>query len=174
MPGPVYQKKSSKSKTAAPNAAIVSPANGNMNTVSKSTLAIDFHCFLEIADHKSIAQFCNLAAATSDGENLRLLWICVLEEGEKLGVKEGKKLGLKEGIERGMDLGCEEGYLVAKEGFDRIIEGVKSKGTSEAFNTHETAMQTDGDKQQQSTAMQMMPTLTANTITQTEPTDKLL
>ena len=106
MPGPGYQKKSSKRKTTAPNAAVVSPANGNTSTASESTSAChDFHHFLEMADRKTIAQFCNWAATTSDGENLRLLWTRALDKGEKLGIKLGRKLGIEEGIERGMDLG---------------------------------------------------------------------
>ena len=114
MPGPGYQKKTSKRKTNALNAAITSPTNGNASTASESTSACDFCHFLKMADCKTIAQFCNWAAATSDGENLRLLWICALDEGEKLGIIEGKKLGLKEAIGRGMDLGHEGGYWVAK------------------------------------------------------------
>ena len=82
-----------------------------------------------MTDRKTIAQFCNWASTTSNSENLRLLWVHAMEEGEKLGIMQGKKLGLKEGIERGMDLGCKEGYLVAKEGFDKIIQGVKARGT---------------------------------------------
>ena len=89
-----------------------------------------------MADHKSITQFSNWAAATSNGENLRLLWNCVLDKGEKLGTVQGKKLGLKEGIERGMDLGCEEGYQVEKEGFNKMIWGVKAKGTLKKTTTY--------------------------------------
>ena len=89
-----------------------------------------------MTDRKSIAQFCDWAAATSDGKNLRLLWNCAVDEGEKVGIAQGKKLGLKEGIERGMDLGHEEGYLVTKEGFDKIIQGVKARGTLKKTTTH--------------------------------------
>jgi hypothetical protein len=113
-----------------------------------------------MADHKTIAQFCNWAAATSDGENLRLLWIRTLDEGEKLGVIQGKKLGMKEGLEEGMNLGCEEGYRVAKEGFNRIIQAVKAKGTQKKSNTHETATQTDDDREWQSETTQTTSTST--------------
>jgi hypothetical protein len=126
MPGPGYQKKSSKRKTTAPSTAVTSPANENASTASETTTACEFRTFLELADRKSIAQFCNIAASTRDGENLRLLWTRALDEGEKVGMKEGKKLGLREGIEKGMNLGCEQGYLVAKEGFDRAIEAAKT------------------------------------------------
>jgi len=132
MPSPGNQKKSSKRKTATANAAVASPTNGNMSTstASKSTTACDFHSFLEMADCKSIAQFCNWASTTSDSENLRLLWIHTLNEGKKwvikqgrkLGIEEGRKLGIDEGIKKGMNLGHEEGYLVAKEGFERVIK----------------------------------------------------
>ncbi|KAF8220619.1 hypothetical protein L208DRAFT_743322 [Tricholoma matsutake] len=152
MPGPGYQKKSSKKRTTAPNAAVTSPANGNASTTSESTLAChDFCHFLEMADRKTIAQFCNWAATTSDGENLRLLWICALDKGEKLGIIEGKRLGLKEGIERGIDLGRKEGYQVAKEGFDKIIQAVKAKATPKKPNTYRMATQTND------AVMQMAP-----------------
>jgi hypothetical protein len=104
------------------------PGPGNQ----KTSACHDFCHFLEEADRKSITQFCIWAAATSDGENLALLWYHALDEGEKLGVIEGKKLGLEEGIARGMDLGHKEGYLVAKEAFNKLIEAVK---TREATNT---------------------------------------
>ena len=121
MPGPRNQKKSSKKRTTAPDAAATSPANGTASTVSESTLACyNFRRFLEIADRKTIAQFCTWAAATSDGKNLRLLWTHALDEGEKLGITEGKRLGLKEGIERGMDLGHEEGYRIARKGLMKL------------------------------------------------------
>ena len=145
MPGPRNQKKPSKRKSAAPDAVIASPKNGSMSTASESTPACNFRSFLEMADGKTIAQFCNWASTTSDGENLRLLWVRTMEEGEKLGIMQGKKLGLKEGIERGMDLGREEGYLVAKEGFNKIIRGIKARGTPKKTTTHETAMQTNND-----------------------------
>ena len=122
MPGPGNQKKSSKKRTTAPDAATTSPANGTASTVSESTSACyNFRRFLEIADRKTIAQFCTWAAATSDGENLRLLWTRALDEGEKLGIIEEKRLGLKEGIEKGMNLGREEGYWLAKNAFDDIL-----------------------------------------------------
>ena len=104
MPGPGNQKKSLKRKTATANTAVASPTNGNISTASESTSAChEFRHFLEMADRKTIAQFCNWAAATSDGENLRLLWIRALDEGEKLGVIQGKKLGMKEGLEEGKE-----------------------------------------------------------------------
>ena len=143
MPGPGYQKKSPKRK---PTAAVMSPVNGTVSTASELTSACHNLChFLEMADCKTIAQFCNWAATTSDGENLRLLWICALDEGEKSGVIQGKKLGIMEGIERGMDLGHEEGYRVTKEGFNGIIQAVKAKGIPKKSNTHKMAMQTDDD-----------------------------
>ena len=96
MPGPTNWKKSSKRKSAAPDVAITSPKNGNMSMASKSTSACNFHSFLKMAGRKTIAQFCIWASTTSDSKNLRLLWVCALDEGEKLGIAQGKKLGLKE------------------------------------------------------------------------------
>src|ERR1700679_4024514 len=180
MPGPGNQNKSSKRKTATANTAVASSTNGNISTASESTTPYDFRTFLEMADRKCIAQFCNIAASTREGENLRLLWIRALDEGEKLGIKQGRKLGIEEGrklgtadgLERGMDLGREEGYLIAKEGFDRIIQGVKAKETPEKPNTHETATQTNDELQQQSTAMQTTPVSTADAVTQTATYDE--
>ena len=105
----------------------------------------------------------------------------VMDEGEKWGIKKEKKLGMNEGLEEGMNLGHKEemnlghkeGYQIAKEGFNRIIQAVKDKATLKMPNTHKTAIQTNNELQQQSTAMQMAPTSTANTITQMEPNDKL-
>ena len=59
MPGPGNQKKS-------PNAAVTSPANDTASTASESTSSAchNFRRFLELADHKTIAQFCNWAATT--------------------------------------------------------------------------------------------------------------
>ena len=88
-------------------------------------------------------------------------------------MKKGKKLGMKEGIEKGMDLGRKEGYQVAKEGFDKIIQAVKAKGTPKKTTTRETAIQTDNDEQQQSMAMQTTPTSSANAVMQTAPNDEL-
>ena len=99
MPGPGNQKKPSKRKSAAPDAVVASTKNGNTSMASELTPACDFHSFLEMADRKTIAQFCNWASTTSNSENLRLLWVHAMEEGEKLRIMQGKKLGLKEGIE---------------------------------------------------------------------------
>ena len=63
-----------------------------------------------------------------------------------------------------MDLGHEEGYWVTKEGFDKIIQGVKAKGTLKKPITHETATQTSNNLQWQSTATQMTCTSTVNTV----------
>jgi hypothetical protein len=176
MPGPGYQRKSSKRKTATPNTAVASPTNGNMTMASESNTsctqpvlasAIDFRSFLEIADYKSIGRFCTWASATSEGANLRLLWERAMDKGEKLGVKKGRKLGIEEGIERGMDLGREEGYWVAKEGFDRIMKGVKAKGTPKKSNTHEMVTQANDDLLWQSTASQTTSTTAVNAVMQT-------
>jgi hypothetical protein len=156
MPGPGNMKKSLKKKTTT-------TTDLELNTLPTQPMP-DFHSFLEIAEYKSIAQFCTWASTTSDGVNLRLLWECTMDEGEKLGMKKGKKLGMKEGIEKGMDLGCEEGYQVTKEGFDKIIQAVKAKGTPKKPITHEMVMQTNDDLQQQSTAMQMTHTSTVNAV----------
>jgi flagellar biosynthesis/type III secretory pathway protein FliH len=88
----------------------------------------------------------------------------VLDKGEKVGVKQGKKEDLKEGMEKGMNLGHEEGHQVAKEGFDKIIQAVKTKGTLKKTTTHEMAMQTNNDLQWQSTATQTTPTSTVNAV----------
>jgi hypothetical protein len=58
----------------------------------------------------------------------------------------------------------EEGLQVAKEGFDKIIQAVKTKGTLKKTTTHETAMQTNDDLQWQSTATQTTPTSTVNAV----------
>ena len=83
MPGPGNQKKSSKKQTTTPDTAIVSPANDTASMASESTPACDFCSFLKMTDRKTIAQFCNWASTTSNGENLRLLWVRTMEEGEK-------------------------------------------------------------------------------------------
>jgi hypothetical protein len=64
------QKKSSRRKTATADTAIASPTNGNISTASELTTACDFHTFLKMADCKSIAQFCNIAASTHESEDL--------------------------------------------------------------------------------------------------------
>jgi hypothetical protein len=97
MPGPGNTKKSSKKKTT-------------VTTTSESNAlptqpVLNFCSFLEIADYKSISQFCTFASSTDDGANLRLLLECAMDEGEKLGIKKGKKLGMKDGLEEGMNLG---------------------------------------------------------------------
>ena len=150
-----------------------------MTTTSESNTlpmlpVLYFHSFLEIADYKSIGQFCTFASSTSNSANLRLLWEHAMDEGEKWRIKKGKRLGINEGIEEGMNLGHEEGYLMAKGEFDRIIQGVKDKGTLKKTTTHETVTQTDNDNPQwQSTATQTTPTSTANAIMQMVPNDKL-
>ena len=175
MPGPGNTKKSVKKKTTM---TVTTTSESNALPMQP---VLYFHSFLKIADYKSIGQFCTFASSTSNGTNLRLLWECTMDEGEKWGIKKRKKLGMKEGLEEGMNLGheegmnlgCEEGYLIAKEGFNRIIQGVKAKGTLKKTTTHEMATQTDNDEQQQSTAMQMPPTPTANTVTQMETNNEL-
>jgi hypothetical protein len=153
MPGPGNVKKCSKKK-----AKITSESN----TLPTQPI-LDFCSFLKIAHYKNIGQFCTWASSTSDGVNLRALWDCAMEEGEKLGIKKGKKLGLEEELERGIDLGLEEGYWVAKEGFNMIIQAA---GTPKKSTTHEMAMQTNDNLQWQSTATQMTPTSTVNPIMQ--------
>src|ERR1700679_3258961 len=105
MPGPGKMKKTSKKKTTT-------TTDSELNTLPTQPM-LDFRTFLEVAEYKSIAQFCTWASTTSDGANLRRLWERAMDEGEKLGIKKGKKLGIKEGIEEGMNLGREEGYLMA-------------------------------------------------------------
>ena len=73
-----------------------------------------------------------------------------------------------------MDLGRKEGYWVTKEGFDKIIQGVKAKRTPKKPITHKTAMQTSDDLQQQLTATQMTHTSTVNTVMQTAFDDEPL
>ena len=176
MPGPRNTKKSLKTKTTITMTTIP-----ELNTLPMLPV-LYFRSFLEIADYKSIGQFCTFASSTSNGTNPRLLWKCTMDEGEKWGIKKGKKLGMKEGLEEGinlgheeeMNLGYEEGYLMAKGEFNRIIQGVKDKGTLKNTTTHKTVTQTDNDNPQwQSTATQTTPTSTANAVMKMVP-NKLL
>jgi hypothetical protein len=67
------------------------------------------------------------------------------EKGRKSLLQDlGKKMEDKyeEGIEKGMDLGREQGYMVAKEGFDGIVEGLKARATLTA-STSDAGTQTD-------------------------------
>ena len=68
-----------------------------------------------------------------------------------------------------MDLGREEGYLIAKEGFDRIIEAVKAKGKT---NTREMVTQANDHLLRQSTASQTTSTATVNAVMQTASDDE--
>jgi hypothetical protein len=46
------------------------------------------------------------------------------------------------GVARGMDLGHEEGYIVAKKGFDGIVEGLRAREAPKS-STNDTSTQTD-------------------------------
>ena len=49
----------------------------------------------------------------------------------------------EKGVERGMDLGCEEGYIVAKEGFDSLLEKIKAREAQETTSSADSCTQTD-------------------------------
>ena len=46
---------------------------------SPSSALIDFETFAELADLDDILRFCDAAASTRDGRNLKLLWDCAFE-----------------------------------------------------------------------------------------------
>ena len=58
-----------------------------------------------------------------------------------------RRKGCEEGIEEGMNLGHGEGYLVTKEGFNRIIQAVKDKATPKRSSIHEMATQANDSLQ---------------------------
>jgi len=78
-------------------------------TPSSST-SIDFETFVELADLEDILQFCDAAASTREGRNLKLLWDRAFKAGLNQGQSEerdfrdemylrGKAQGVKEAEE---------------------------------------------------------------------------
>ena len=77
---------------------------------SSSSTSINFETFIEFADLDDILRFCDSAASTQDGRNLKLLWDRAFEAGLKQGRSEerdfrdemylrGKAQGVKEAEE---------------------------------------------------------------------------
>jgi hypothetical protein len=113
------------------------PASTSGVDANAPATRLSFFNFITIATTEDIENFINIAATTPEGENLKYLWERAYKEGFENGQKViqptlqriGKKLEEKfdKGVARGMDLGREEGYMLAKQGFDGIVKGLKAR-----------------------------------------------
>jgi hypothetical protein len=159
---PTNKKKHGKSKTATTSTSELSPPD------MSSPTRIAFRDFIELADVDTINIFLAATTATSESENLELLWKRAYKEGFENGQKTiqptlqhvGKKLEerFEKGVAKGMDLGREEGYTIAKEAFDNMVMQLKARDAPK-INTNDTSTQTDSPT-----------TATASISVQTNPT----
>jgi hypothetical protein len=143
---PTNKKKHGKSKTATTSTSELSPPD------MTSPTRVMFRDFIELADIDTINIFLAATTATSESENLELLWKRAYKEGFENGQKTiqptlqrvGKKLEerFEKGVAKGMDLGREEGYTIAKEAFDNMVMQLKTRDAPK-INTNDTSTQTD-------------------------------
>ncbi|KIM35515.1 hypothetical protein M413DRAFT_32457 [Hebeloma cylindrosporum] len=134
--GPSNKKTHGRAKKAATTppctAEIASPLSASSTA---PTTRVAFREFIELADLESIKLFLTAAAATPDGENLKLLWARAFKEGFLMGqgssadtleekLEEARNQGFKEGSSSKVDL-FEAGYDEGRrdEQGDWIIEG---------------------------------------------------
>jgi hypothetical protein len=73
-----------------PNPTDFKASKGPASPPSPTT--IDFATFICIAGFSDIEQFCEAAASTQDGANLKLFWKRAFDEGRKVGYKEGSQM----------------------------------------------------------------------------------
>src|ERR1700678_2576626 len=111
MPAPSNKKRSkTKPVVPTPSSGLVQPLHTETTTITPiatvpgnqhptttfsdppSPTTIDFATFICIAGLSDIEQFCEAAASTQDGANLKSFWKRAFDEGRKVGYKEGSQM----------------------------------------------------------------------------------